>query len=97
MDSWLATGPPVIVCWPPADVLTTWSCRWKFWIAPPAIRMIAATTEIGSRMRIVPRTRSTQKLPRSPVRLRANPRTSAIATAMPTAADAKFWTAKPAI
>ena len=26
-----------MVCWPPARVLTTWSCRWKFWMAPPAI------------------------------------------------------------
>ena len=41
MASWLATGPPVMVCWPPARVLTTWSCRWKFWIAPPAISTIA--------------------------------------------------------
>ena len=46
---------------------------------------------------MVPRTRSTQKLPRSPVRLRAKPRTTAIATAMPTAADTKFCTARPAI
>ena len=27
MTSWLATGPPVMVCCPPASVLTTWSCR----------------------------------------------------------------------
>ena len=45
----------------------------------------------------MPRTRSTQKLPSSPVRLRANPRTRAIATAMPTAAETKFCTARPAI
>ncbi len=99
MASWLATGgPPVMVCCAPARVLTTWSCRWKFWIAPPAIRMIAARTEIGSRIRSAPRTRSTQKLPSSVVLRRANPpRTSATATAMPTAAEAKFCTARPAI
>ena len=66
-------------------------------MAPPAIRMIAAMIEIGSRMRMVPRTRSTQKLPSSPVFRRAKPRTNAIATAMPTAAETKFWTARPAI
>ena len=97
MTSWLATGPPVMVCWAPPRVVTTWSCRWKFWIAPPAISTIAPTIAIGSRMRSTVRTRSTQKLPRSPVRLRANPRTSAIATAMPTAAETKFCTASPAI
>ena len=32
MASWLATGPPVMVCCPPTRVLTTWSCRSKFWI-----------------------------------------------------------------
>ena len=41
MASWLATGPPVMVCCAPARVLTTWSCRWKFWIAPPAMSTIA--------------------------------------------------------
>ena len=48
-------------------------------------------------MRTVPRTKSTQKLPSSPVRVRANPRTSVIATAMPTAAETKFCTVRPAI
>src|SRR6476646_8151021 len=43
------------------------------------------------------RVRSTQKLPNLSVRLRAKPRTRAIATAMPTAADTKFCTANPAI
>ncbi len=69
----------------------------RFWIAPPAISTIAATTEIGSRMRSTMRTRSTQKLPSWSVVLRAKPRTSATATAMPTAADTKFCTASPAI
>ena len=97
MTSWLATGPPVMVCSPPASVLTTWLCTSKFWMAPPAIRTIAPMIEIGSRMRRVPRTRSTQKLPSSEVRRRAKPRTKAIATAMPTAAETKFCTASPAI
>ena len=58
---------------------------------------IAPITAIGSRIRIVMRTRSTQKLPRFGVALRAKPRTTATATAMPTAADTKFCTARPAI
>ncbi len=45
----------------------------------------------------MPRTMSTQTLPIVPVRRRANPRTSATATASPTAADRKFCTASPAI
>ena len=48
-------------------------------------------------MRTQPRTRSTQKLPIRSVRWRVKPRISATATAMPTAADAKFCTASPAI
>lgn len=44
-------------------------------------------------MRNVPRTRSTQKLPSVTSRLAAKPRTRAIATAMPTAAETKFCTA----
>ena len=46
---------------------------------------------------MVPRTRSTQKLPSSAVRVRAKPRTRATATAMPTAAETKFCTVRPAI
>ena len=43
------------------------------------------------------RTRSTQKLPSRSVRERVKPRMSATATEMPTAAETKFWTARPAI
>ncbi|CAB4909165.1 unannotated protein [freshwater metagenome] len=59
--------------------------------------MITATsTESGSRIRSVPRVRSTQKLPSSPpVDTRTKPRTTAIATARPTAAETKFCTASP--
>ncbi len=54
-------------------------------------------TESGSSSRIVPRVRSTQKLPSLSVRDRVNPRIIAIATARPTAADMKFCTASPDI
>ena len=43
----------------------------------------------------MPRTRSTQKLPIRSVLCRAIPRISAIATARPTAAEAKFCTVSP--
>ena len=51
----------------------------------------------GIRYRIVILVTSTQKLPSLSVRDRMNPRTSAIATTMPTAADRKFCTARPPI
>jgi hypothetical protein len=35
----------------------------RFWMTPPTRSTTAATAAIGSRIRIVPRTRSTQKLP----------------------------------
>ncbi|CPU65042.1 Uncharacterised protein [Mycobacteroides abscessus] len=73
---------------PPARVVTCVKPS-KFCTTPP-------TREIGSRMRRHPRTRSTQKLPIVPTRRYAKPRTSATATAMPTAADTKFCTASPA-
>ena len=64
-------------------------------MTPPTSSTTAATTAIGSRMRMVPRTRSTQKLPIRSVLWRARPRTSAIATARPTAAETKFCTVSP--
>ena len=69
----------------------------KFSITPPATRMMAPMTAIGSSSRITPRVRSTQKLPSLSVRDRTNPRIIAIATARPTAADTKFCTASPDI
>ena len=96
MASWEATGPPVMVWWMPASVVASVP-EEKFWIAPAAIRTIAPTTASGSRMRRQPRVRSTQKLPIRSVRERMKPRISATATAMPTAAEAKFCTASPAI
>ncbi len=43
------------------------------------------------------RVRSTQKFPIVSDPRRTRPRTSAIATEMPTAAETKFWTVSPAI
>ena len=109
--SWLATGPPVM-CWvAPARVCTSVPAD-RFWIAPPATSTTAASTDNGSTIRTQMRTRSTQKLPswsapgpgcpaepRRPdlAEPRVKPRTSATATAIPTAAEAKFCTASPAI
>ena len=59
--------------------------------------MSANTNAIGRRIRTVDRTRSDQKLPIVSASVRVKPRTSAMATAIPTAADTKFWTASPAI
>ena len=71
MISWLATGPPVMVWVPPARVCT--SCAWKFWIMPALMNTIAPITAIGSRIRNVIRTRSTQKLPSAGVGLTGEP------------------------
>ena len=59
--------------------------------------MSAPTKEIGSSTYSSVRTRSCQKLPRlAPLRERM-PRIIATSTAMPTAAETKFWTVRPAI
>jgi hypothetical protein len=94
--SWLATGPPVMCCAPPVSVVTSVPPD-RFCTAPPMMSATAASTLIGSRTRNVIRVRSTQKLPSCSVLFRAKPRTSATATAMPTAAETKFCTASPAI
>ena len=80
---------------PSTPVTSTPACRLI--VTPSATSTIAATKEIGSRTRVVPRTRSTQKLPIRSVEARTKPRTSATATAMPTAAETKFCTVSPAI
>ena len=49
--------------------------------------------EIGSRIYSVQRVKSTQKLPRVLVEWRENPRITAMATAIPTAAEKKLWVA----
>ena len=65
----------------------------------PCVSSNVATIRLsGRRIRTTPRTRSTQKLPSWPLARRSMmPRITAIATAIPTAADAKFWTANPTI
>ncbi len=92
--SWEATGPPGTACVPPASVVTSVAPD-QLWITPPSTSTSAATSDRGSRIRTVPRTRSTQKLPMVDDRRRANPRTSATATAVPTAADTTFCTTSP--
>ena len=77
---------------PPASVVSVWSPA-KFCTTPPSTRITAPTNAIGNRIRNTMRYRSTQKLPSRSVRVRANPRTRATATAIPTAAEAKFCTA----
>ena len=81
---------------PPVSVATSTGLA-KFWTAPPITSTSAKTNESGSRIRTVARVRSTQKLPSRSVWVRTNPRISPTATARPTAADTKFWTARPAI
>ena len=95
MTSCEATGPPGRFCVLPASVVISVK-PLKFCTTPPAIRMIAPTIASGSSSRNDPRNRSTQKLPIVPDLRRAKPRTRATATAMPTAADTKFCTARPA-
>ena len=68
-----------------------------FWITPLASSTIANTNASGSRMRSVVRTRSTQKLPIVRWPARDRPRIRATITAMPAAADTKFWTVSPTI
>ena len=45
----------------------------------------------------MPRTRSRQKFPTLSVPARVNPRIIAISTAIPTAADTKFWKVRASI
>jgi hypothetical protein len=96
MASWLAAGPPGMSCTAPSSVRATVNPS-RFWMTPWLTRTSAPMTEIGSRMRVTDRVRSTQKLPMVAERRRTRPRTKATATAMPTAADTKFCTASPAI
>jgi len=100
------TGPPGIVCWSVlAEVLAVSTATtvgtvfeaWKFWIVPWLRKTMAKTKLIGSRMRVVERTVSTQKLPSVRERRRISPRTKAMPTAMPTAADRNCWTTRPNI
>ena len=71
--------------------------RLKLSITPVAIKMMPPITENGISSRMMIRVMSTQKLPSRSVLFRMKPRISAIATTMPTAAETKFCTARPAI
>jgi hypothetical protein len=94
--SWEPAGASGRVCAAPSTPVTSTPERSDI-TTPVATSTIANTNEIGSRMRTTPRVRSTQKLPSRSVPERTNPRISAIATAMPTAAETTFCTVSPAI
>ena len=64
---------------------------------PCQTRKSAATIESGSSTYKVHRVRSTQKLPTVLPEARAKARISAMASAMPVAADTKFWVVSAAI
>ena len=93
--SWDATGASALVTALPSRPVEA-KPLWNDWITPWLNRIRAITKENGRRMRREPRVRSTQKLPISPpLATRMKPRTNAMATAMPTAAETKFCTARP--
>ena len=94
--SWLANGPPGIDCVAPSSVRASVNPS-RLWIAPRATSTSASTIARGRRIRVTARVRSAQKLPIVSLRRRVIPRTSAIATAIPTAAETKFCTASPLI
>lgn len=75
------------------SVATSWK-PWKFCTTPFAASTSAKTIASGSSRRSTIRVRSTQKLPTRSVRLRVKPRIRAATTAMPTAAETKFCTAR---
>ena len=71
--------------------------RLKLSITPVDIKMMPPMIENGISSRMVTLVRSTQKLPSRSVLFLVKPRTSAIATTMPTPAERKFCTARAAI
>ena len=96
MASWEATGPPWTIWSAPVTVVTVRGPA-RFWMTPPRMRRVAPMTAIGSRTRTLARVRSTQKLPIRCPPARARPRTRAMATARPVAAETKFCTVRPSI
>ena len=92
--SWDAIGPIDRVWWAPWRVVTVVGA-FEVSGTPCQTRMTAATMLIGSRMYRTPRVRSTQKLPRVEALRRTRPRTRAIATARPIAAEMNIWTTSP--
>src|SRR5450830_672164 len=91
-----AMGPCGIFWVAPSSVVTV-SDGLKFWMTPCDIRTTAPARLIGRSTQRVARTRSDQKLPMPFASTRATPLTKAIAMVRPVAADAKLWTARPAI
>ncbi len=91
-----ATGARAIVEDRPSGPMTSTPAR-RLIITPSATSTTAPTAAIGSRIRTQPRVMSTHAFPRRSERARAKPRTTATATASPTAAERKFWTVSPAI
>ena len=89
-----ATRPPGIDCAAPVTPVTSVGAA-RFWMTPPRTRTTAATAAIGRRTRTTTRVRSTQKLPMYRLSCRAMARMRAATTAIPTAAEAKFWTVRP--
>jgi hypothetical protein len=79
-----------------AAVVTVFEA-WKFWMAPWLMKTMAKTNVIGSRIRVVERTVSTQKLPRVVPRRRTRPRMKATASAIPTAAEMNWCHTSPSI
>src|ERR1035441_7866913 len=96
MASCDATGPCGMVCTTPSSVVTL-VYGLRFWITPCEQSKSAATMESGSSTYSVPRMKSTQKLPRVLVEWRAKPLTTAMATAIPVAAEKKLWVARAII
>ncbi len=70
---------------------------FKFCTTPCETNSSEITMHAGSSTQSRQRVRSTQKLPIVFDSLRATPRIIAIASAIPTAAEAKLWYASPAI
>ena len=92
MASWLAIIPPGRIWLAPSTVVAT-CVEVTFCTTPCESRTTAASRLNGTSTRIVPRVRSTQKLPMVADRARTNPRMRATATESPTAAETKFCTA----
>ncbi len=94
--SWLATGPRQSDWLAPSTVAVS-ALPLRLCTTPWLARTSATSTARGRSTRVVARVRSTQKLPIVSERRRVIPRTSAIATEIPTAAETKFCTASPLI
>ncbi len=100
-----AAGPSAIVCWvrsaPSAPGVASSSSTVaeasKVCTTPRETSTSASRQESGIKTCTVERTRSTQKEPTVVLARRAKPRMSATSTAMPVAAETKFWTVSPSI